>query len=122
MPTDRTFYNVPPTSPDTLRNLNGPLDIPGRSKTHPPVYLWVGDGPHPQRKDGHENAPETAFKGKTYVVLVDSSDDGKEMTRRLGQAHKIPLGRDEVAINAGESYTCPCRSIHDHTHRRLHKI
>lgn len=111
MPTDRSFYNVPSSSASVFRDLEGPLKIPGRSALHPPLYLWTGTGPHPQRTDGHETAPENAFQGKTYVLLVDPSEEGKEMLRRFEKSHKIPLGREQVAIDAGE---CPTLHVRQH--------
>lgn len=83
----------------TLRDIKGPMKIAGRSLSLPPIYEWCGQEPHLQRTKGLDVSP--ANIGKTYVFLIDPSDEGKEMADNLGQAQRLPLGREHVAKELG---------------------
>lgn len=87
-------------APAALRNLRGPLEMPNRSVGLPPVYLWVGEDRHPQRPPA-SLLGLTEGQGKTYVVFVDPSDEGKRKADCLGAAQPIPLGRQTIAQEHG---------------------
>ncbi|KAF7792930.1 hypothetical protein EIP86_004033 [Pleurotus ostreatoroseus] len=95
MPPLPTVHPVVPTEIAT-RDLEGPLIISGRSPQLPSIYVWKGKQPHPQR-----NRASDELCGKTYVVFIDSSEEGKQLAERLGRAQSIPLGREVNATDAG---------------------
>ena len=97
-------YNVQPSmGQQTLRDVKGPANIAGRSLSLPPIYEWCGQEPHPQRIDDLD-VSNTSI-GKTYIFLIDPSDEGKETADVLGQAQRIPLGREQVARDQGTRHT-----------------
>ncbi|KAJ3553559.1 hypothetical protein NM688_g3547 [Phlebia brevispora] len=93
-------YNVQPC-PSALRDLRGPLDVDGRSPELPPIYEWTGEDSgedtHPQRP----LSPAHAWSGRTYVIFIDPSDEGKALAQKLGGRQKIPLGRQEEVEDFG---------------------
>ncbi|KAF7789175.1 hypothetical protein EIP86_000112 [Pleurotus ostreatoroseus] len=92
-------YTVRPLPP-ALRDLSAPLQIPNRSPQLPPIYLWEGQGPHPQRLEkGEDNG------GRTYIIIIDGSDDGKHHADRLAQLQNIPLGRNADVQGQGDANT-----------------
>lgn len=88
-------YNVRPIA-SALTDLEGPLDLPNRSAQLPPVYVWAHDKPHPQR---HPASME--LHGKSYIVIIDGSPEGKARADRLAQMQQVPLGREAVAQSLG---------------------
>lgn len=88
-------YAVRPTAA-ALQDLNGPLDLPNRSPQLPPVYIWAQKQPHPQR-----NSASLELHGKTYIVMIDGSPEGKAKADRLAQLQQVPLGREAVAQSLG---------------------
>ena len=65
----------------------------------PPVYLWNGAEPHPQR-----NRASGEINGKTYIFMIDASNEGKQLADHLAHAQKVPLGRDADVRDLG-AYT-----------------
>ncbi len=65
------------------RDLQGPLEIPHRSITLPPVYMWVGEGPHPQTRTS--GLMQARTDGITYVTLVDTLTQGDQTTRDVAE-------------------------------------
>lgn len=60
-----------------------PFDTPGRSPLLPPMYQYIGH--HPLRQ---MYSPDQ----RTFVYLVDSSTEGKELFEQICLAQKVPEG------------------------------
>ena len=61
------------------------LNLEHRSTNLPQVYLFQGN--HPQR-------PSTVPGSRTFVVLLDFSDEGKAADVERGKRLDIPTGRE----------------------------
>ena len=85
-------------------------DLSARSPDLPQVYEYVAPMPHPQRpqspicpttSDQPEGTIPAAFiaPGRTFVVLVDVSEEGKARDRERAKHLDIPTGREADMIS-----------------------
>lgn len=72
---------VPDDSP-VMRGLR-PFKVPGRDPLLPPFYEH--DGPHPRHR---LKFPDS----RTFVYLVDPSDEGKDLFTAISNAQRVPSG------------------------------
>lgn len=96
--------------PPTYNVKPGPLALTGLEHFHgassesrgklphlPPLYTWVGPPAiYPQRKS-------TSSEGRTFFIIIDSSEEGKRQELARTEDIPIPVGRCEhIRDNLGE--------------------
>ena len=85
------------------------LDLSQRSSDLPEVYLYTGN--HPQRPS------TTPPESRTFVVLIDFTDDGKAADVERGKRLDIPKGREADMTNVYGMWLCSLSSCYSHRTR-----